>query len=130
MVAGWQEALAEAIADHGLAYARSPSGRPQAPRGAPPLIQVLGASGPPFPGFAVTPAETGRRPHPSPAQRGDRRATACAASAAGVLRVRRAFAVSRSVMPRDQANPDRDVHQRSLSACNVVAPGGRNPLGE
>ena len=57
MVAGWQEALAEAIADHGLAYARSPSGRPQAPRGAPPPIQVLGASGPPFPGFAVTPAE-------------------------------------------------------------------------
>ena len=57
MVAGWQEALAEAIADHGLAYAPSPSGPPQAPRGAPPLIQVLGASAPPFPGFAVTPAE-------------------------------------------------------------------------
>ena len=57
MVAGWQEALAEAIADHGLGYAPSPSGPPQAPRGAPPLIQVLGASAPPFPGFAVTPAE-------------------------------------------------------------------------
>ena len=57
MVVGWQEALAEAIADHGLAYVPSPSGPPQAPRGAPPGIRIVGVSPPPFPGFTVTPAE-------------------------------------------------------------------------